>query len=290
MNKEFKRIFDLVHAGLIPPVVEHETIKTIVVHGSNFHSDDAAFVALIKECHNPNVTVIRTNDLKKVKPGNGTIIADIGGEYDGEWLYDHHQFNWDGLDDARSAVGLFYDDWCNPLYHRIKPIIREIDRFDAGPSGSQTTSNIGHVISDMNPLWFEERTAELFDHKFNEAVELMAVMFRARIMGNIGAIKADRWLDDHASVMGDGILILNKFVPWRAWATKHPEIQAVVTVGRGGKYNAQLTKSRFPKVWMDTLPNGVEYIHKGSMSFVSCDSLETAIWSVGQSTKTKELV
>ena len=278
---EFKRIVDMVDAGIIPPVIDHETIKTVVVHGNNFHADDVAFVALIKECHNPNVQVIRTNDLKDISVGDGTIVADVGGDYDGEWMYDHHQFNWSNPDEARSAVGLFYDDWCNPIYHRIKPMIREIDRFDAG-GGGQCSSLIGHVVTDMNPLWCEERTPEAFNQKFDEAVELLCVMIRARIMGNLAAIKAEKWLDEHTTIMSDGIVILNKFVPWRAWAARHPEVKAIISIGRHGKYNSQLTTDKFPKPWLEQLPQGVEYIHRGSRGLVSCDSLETAVWAASQ--------
>jgi hypothetical protein len=52
----------------------------------------------------------------------------------------------------------------------------------------------------------------------------------------------------------DGIVVLDKFLPWQDWAADRPEIRAVVTPGRDeGTWNINLPKGRgkFPASWLE---------------------------------------
>lgn len=270
-------IYDMVMNGDIPPVIDHERIDTIIVHGCNFHADDVALVALIKECHNPDVNVIRTNDISEYEPGNGVLIADIGGDYDGEWLYDHHQIKWDSgnSDEARSSVGLFWDDHGNPIYHRLNPFIREIDKHD---TGGRSQSQMCYAIADMNPPW-DVRDPEMFMQNFYAAVDVMRIMIRARISSNLAVLRAEKYLDQ--CKVKNGILYVNRFVPWKDYMIRHNNIYAVISHGRNGGYNCQCVKGSFPVSWLHNKPLGISWVHANRF-MCECADIHTAEYAASR--------
>lgn len=276
------RICDMVMNGSIPPVIDHEKIDTIITHSANFHADDVAIVALIKECHNPNVRVIRVKDVSEYEAGNGVLIADIGEQYDGEWFYDHHQIEWRSPEECRSSIGLFWDDCGNQqLYYKLNPFIREIDRHDT--LGEKIyKSQLCFAIADMNPQW-DSRSNEAFDANFNAAVDLMSVLIRARISANLALIRAENYIDTNVKIE-KGVMYLDKAVPFREYVNKHKyEIKAVVSPhGRQGGYNCYAINGQFPAKWLndDEKPYGIMWIHRGGRFMCECDNMETVRYAI----------
>lgn len=271
-------IFDMVKAGA-PPVVLHDKIDTVIVHGSVFHADEVTLVALIKECHNPNVEVIRTNNLDKYKPGNGVLIADIGEEYDGEWQYDHHQIIWDcsNPDEARSSIGLFWDDWCdNKTYYKFTTLVREIDKYDNIKNGPY---QLPLLISEMNPSYECDHSENTLRTYFDAAVNLMRVHIRARLSTCLTELRADHYIKEHCKI-DNGILIVDSSVPWRHFVYQN-NIRAVISRGRThGYYKIYPVRQYFPKHWVirpTSRPKSVTWIHAGRF-VCECNSFKSAMY------------
>lgn len=267
-----KRIADFVNAGIIDPIIMHDKINTVITHGGRFHADEVTLVALIKECHNPDVIVLRGKETYGLLPGNGVLIADVGRIYDGKWSYDHHQN--DPKVRNKSSVGLFADDWVNEEYRSLFKIFRYIDACDNGIAKDNVgkEASITTIIPDMNPQWFEDSTdidqEELSNARFEQAVELVSVIIRSKVMRDFGQISAREELDKIAKTNIDenGVLWLPYFVPWVSWMYESPmsnDAKFITTkIDSGGGYKLYATRNRlFPAEWKHLLPTGVTFMH-----------------------------
>ncbi len=116
-------------------------MKKIITHNGKFHSDDVFAVATISIFFGADsIEIIRTRDEKVIEQGD--IIADVGGKYDGERFFDHHQKGGAGIREngiPYASFGLvwkrFGEQICNS-----KSVFNFIDSnlvqfIDAGDSG-----------------------------------------------------------------------------------------------------------------------------------------------------------
>lgn len=62
--------------------------KIAAIHNGVFHADDVMSVWFIKK-FNPGVTILRTRNPKAIEEAD--VAIDVGGVYDGESKFDHHQ-------------------------------------------------------------------------------------------------------------------------------------------------------------------------------------------------------
>ena len=63
--------------------------KILVTHNGAFHADDLFATAILFILYNGKAKIIRSRDLEIIKSAD--IVYDVGGEYDGHRLFDHHQ-------------------------------------------------------------------------------------------------------------------------------------------------------------------------------------------------------
>lgn len=63
--------------------------KILVTHNGAFHVDDLFATATLSILHDGNIKIIRTRDREIMKKAD--YVYDVGGEYDGVKLFDHHQ-------------------------------------------------------------------------------------------------------------------------------------------------------------------------------------------------------
>lgn len=237
----------------VRPEILSGCVNMLVVHGGLFHLDDLAVAALC-QIANPNAVIVRLNkpDLTVSGPDEGVLIADVGGTYDPKrWLFDHHQDRYDpetvDKTTVRAAVGRVWDTLGNPeAYPTLTSWIRAVDLHDTGVQWSP----LG-VFGAFAPNWNE--TDKTMDDGFKEALEIVKSLILKMIEKDEAAAAAESALDQ-VPVETNGILYLEKFIPWQGWTANHPEIRAVVTPGRNtGEWNVNLPKGRgkFPAGWLE---------------------------------------
>ena len=214
--------------GVRPDLLSGD-IKTLVVHGGLFHLDDLAVAALCRIA-NPDCVIVRDSkpSLDTAGPENGVLVADVGGVCDpARWVFDHHQDRyeswWDDKTTVRAAVGRVWDTLGNAeAYPTLTQWIRAVDLHDTGV----VWSPLG-VFGAFAPNWNEERS---MDSAFAEALEIVQKIILKMIEKDEATAAASTELDQIP--VEDGILRMEKFIPWQGWAAEHPEIKAVITPGR----------------------------------------------------------
>ena len=246
-----------------PDLLGPAEVKTVVVHSGMFHLDDLAVAALCRIA-NPDCVIIRDNkpSLDTAGPEDGVLIADVGGIHDPErWLFDHHQDRYDPetADKAtvRAAVGRVWDALGNAeKYPTLTTWIRAVDCHDTGVQWSP----LG-VFGAFAPKWNE--LDKSMDQGFEEALDVVQKII-IKMIENDDAIHAASTALDQLPVT-DGVLRMEKYIPWQGWAQDHPDIKAVVTPGRNpGEWNVNLPKGRgkFPASWLEPAnkPNHVTFV------------------------------
>lgn len=122
-------------------------MTNMVTHNGIFHSDEVVAVALLQVFKNWSGKIIRTRDEEIIseEKGKGSYIIDVGGEYDGQRLFDHHQ-------DAEllSSAGLM---WKHIDKEEAYPEISNlVDMVDLQDRGIKTASSLefASLVGDFN--------------------------------------------------------------------------------------------------------------------------------------------
>ena len=244
----------------IPGLLQQE-IKELAVHGGLFHLDDVLCAALVR-LNNPSANIIRCNkpDLEADGLGVWRAIADVGGIHDPKrWLFDHHQDRYTPDSDpaeVRAAVGRLWDALGDSdKYPTLTAYIRAVDLHDTGvlwtPLG---------VVGSFAPNWDDSFT---MDEGFETAVRYVMQLVHQMVRKDQSAARAAAELEKIE--VNDGIVTLDKFLPWQDWVSRHPEVRAVVTPGRDPEtWNINLPKGRgtFPVDWLEPAnkPNGMVFM------------------------------
>lgn len=261
-------------------------INEIIVHSGVFHMDDVFLVGLIKKLVNPNVRVTRTNMPDITKAGNGVMIADIGNQYDGEWLFDHHQR--ETTETPKSAVGLFWDRYKNPEIKGLIDIEEFIDIINKHDNGI-IRNNRCFAIRDNYPSWNEDFSE---DDGFNNAVDMVIILIDALLEKDIAEKQKQMLIFDNMSYerkhvieenLKKGCEYLNKnailieiknnmfvvdlrdkYIPWTEYAINKENVAGAIYEGRNNTLSIQPTRGlyEFPKEWREEKPVFLDWIHK----------------------------
>lgn len=226
----------------------------VATHDGAFHADDAFGVAIVKRVFSlaePGrpVTLVRTRDPDMLSCAD--IVLDVGGVFDGESRFDHHQpegagARQDGVPFA--ASGLIWEKFGRQLlrlsllpdaddhviesaFRRVDlSLIRHLDAVDNGVSlGKPLGLSVSELISHMNPTWLEDRSPAVLDAKFENAVAAATV-----ILGNTCKMSAARVLAKDvvrqaAAVAGPVLTLDFAGVPWQETVvTEFPDVLFVV--------------------------------------------------------------
>ncbi len=219
-------------------------------HGGRFHADDVFSAALLKIV-NPNIVIERGFTVPKDYDG---IVFDIG---DGE--FDHHQKNSPMRENGApyASFGLLWRELGEDLVgeeqaarvdrHFVQPL--DID--DNTGSGSQ----VAQLIGAYNPTWDSEKDPkECFEH----AVEIAKDLLWHKIEGLRGIARAADLVNEALKGMKNGIVILEKYAPWKQQLIPNEEATFVVYPSQRGGYCAQGVpvsfkgselKVPFPAMW-----------------------------------------
>lgn len=209
------------------------TPKAIVTHNGVFHADDVFACAMLTIIY-PDANITRTRDPEII--GAGDFVVDVGGEYDGNKNFDHHQKGGVIIDDKPTAaaglvwkrfgdvciskvVGLIDYESTMEVVKRVKEtLIDAIDWADLnGPSvtmDSNRTKVPNFTISQAISGFNQE------DLQHNDGAFLSAMDFAKRILVNIIRRELVSLKDEEELVTAVEIavkessdtLILNKFV------------------------------------------------------------------------------
>ena len=222
---------------------------TLITHGGTFHADEVFGTVILSKIFR-EANVLRTF---KVPEGldNDVIIYDIGGG-----RFDHHQRGGNGQREngvPYSSVGLLWKEFgyyivkntCNNPYLVWslidRDLIQGIDAQDNGvmpktdyPTSPMTVSN---TISSFNPTWDSN---ENVDEAFKKAVDFATVIFDNVLTNAIAKAKAQEIVEEAIENAEDGIMILDRFVPWQefVFSSTNPKAKkimfAVFPSNRGG--------------------------------------------------------
>ncbi|HIU31326.1 MAG TPA: MYG1 family protein [Candidatus Caccousia avistercoris] len=227
-----------------------------VTHAGKFHADDVFSSALLRLLQ-PGLEISR---VYQVPEGFDGLAFDVGwGEFD------HHQkgapLRENGVPYAafgllwRAFGAQFLEQGCSP-----EDAAREAARFDeefVQPLDLDDNTGCGHplasVIGCFNPAWDSDRPA---DQCFWEAVAFASTVLQKRAEDIWAVNRASDLVRKALSRMKDGIVVLEKYCPWKMILKPSPALFVVYPSQRGG-YGAQVVPDKetgeplvdFPAAW-----------------------------------------
>ena len=222
-----------------------------ITHNGTFHCDEVFSTIMFSKLL-PEVIVCRTSDLEKAN--SDQYIYDVGG---GE--LDHHQFGGNGERDngvKYSSCGLVWKKFGKEIIKKytekdIDEIWKMIDKnliqcIDAGDNGQIPDINVDYrlvqvasIISEFNPNWDEDIDPDVM---FEEAVKLAETVFDNSMKSSISKMRAKSKVDMAINDSKDGIMTLEKFLPWKEFllesdSSKAKLINFVIFPSNRGGYN-----------------------------------------------------
>ena len=243
-----------------------------ITHNGTFHCDEIFSTIMFSKLL-PDVVVCRTSDLEKANKTQ--YIYDVGG---GE--LDHHQFGGNGEREngvKYSSCGLVWKKYGKDIIKKytndnIDEIWQMIDKnliqcIDAGDNGqipdidtSYRLVQVANIISEFNPIWDENVDPDI---KFQKALQVAEIVFENSIINTISKIKAKGKVELAINDAKDGIMTLEKFLPWKevlleSDSAKAKLINFVIFPSNRGGYNIYTVPEKlgsfesrklFPKEW-----------------------------------------
>jgi len=214
-------------------------MKRIATHNGTFHGDDTFAVAIIKMAFG-EVEVIRTRDETKINIAD--FVLDVGGKYDNEKFFDHHQSDRAGSREngfPYASAGLVWRKFgvkiCDSqeIANKVDmDLIRFIDSADCGFGVKLNIQTMSDLISSINPRWNENPD---FDSAFSKAVDIATLILERNIAKAKSNLLAKNEIETAlANREKAEILILERFLPWHETVLeKAPEVLYVVFPSTG---------------------------------------------------------
>lgn len=226
-------------------VIEKANSVVLYVHDGVFHADDVLCACLF-EAHFKNIErkVIRRRmtlkdieELKALDDGVTRIVCDTGMEdtiADNLVVLDHHSATKATYQNGvqMAAVGklavclitAFPDTRFDKLYEKfVKSVLEPVEAQDNGQTaeslGIQLSPNLFNWVSSFNCNWNEDPSES--SSKFFEAVELATKILDRQLDRLEGAAEAEEAVKECISAADQGVLELDKFMPWQEVVIKH---------------------------------------------------------------------
>lgn len=182
-------------------------MKKAFTHGGRFHSDDVFSAALLTYMY-PDIVIERGF---KVPEDYDGIVFDIG-----FGKFDHHQAEKEVRENGvpYAAFGLLWREYGASILGG-----KEAARFDekfiqpldlSDNTGSK--NEIAEIIAMFNPGWDSKLSEDL---AFEEAKNVAFKILQHKFEYILGEIKAEKIVKAMLATAKDGILVLEKFVPWK---------------------------------------------------------------------------
>ena len=218
-------------------------------HAGNFHADDVFATAFLRIL-NPNIEIYRGF----IVPDNyDGIVYDIGG---GE--FDHHSSDRECRENGimYAAFGKLWRAYADLIVSEYvknaidKEFISPLDNTDNTGKHNPLSS----VIYNYNGFWNEDQSIGAQNERFFEAVEI-AKQFLLRYIEKFNSVeKAQRYVLNAYQCSENGVVVLDKYVPWQD-TLRGSDVKVVIYPSNRGGWNAErLDKSgfEFPQEWWGT--------------------------------------
>ncbi len=213
----------------------------LVTHSGRFHADEvfATSMVLMVEEHD----IIRSREQEVID--QATIMLDVGAEYDPERLrFDHHQNSFtrernDGTPFA--TAGLIWEHFGQAILNKKglndpeqvayaiqwvdDKLIKDIDAVDNGMYLEDPRPSVSMIIGIMNEPSDEP---EKQDEAFKKALHFTSDILTNLIDAAIKEAEVAAELTEYLKTVENGILILDKNLPYKDFISKHPEVKRVV--------------------------------------------------------------
>ena len=224
----------------------------LVTHSGTFHADEIFSTVILSKII-PDITLIRLQELKE-QVKQDVIVYDIGAG-----KFDHHQHGGNGEHKngvKYAACGLIWKEFGKQVLQKYniedvdyvweyidKNLIQFIDANDNGELPKLPTDyrnvHLSHIISLFNPKWDESIDSDI---KFLQALNFAEIVFDEFMQDTISKVKAKDKIDQAIEDAEQGIMILNKFMPWKEFLInskneKAKDINFVVFPSKRGGYN-----------------------------------------------------
>lgn len=236
------------------------TVKEIekanaMTHGGVFHADEVMATVILDRVVEGGVNVLRTFKVPEDLPED-VIVYDIGGG-----KFDHHQKGGNGTREngvPYSSCGLIWKEYGMQVVEKTgtgnpelvwnlidRDLVQGIDALDNGvmpkadyPAQAMT---INTIISQCNLNWDEEVDPSL---AFEKAWVIADMVFENMLANAVSKAKAQSLVDEGIENSQNGIMNLERFVPWQEYifSSENPkakEILFVVFPSNRGGFNCQ---------------------------------------------------
>ncbi|GAB6069924.1 MYG1 family protein [Thiomicrorhabdus hydrogeniphila] len=213
----------------------------LVTHSGRFHADEVFAISMVLMVEERQIT--RSRDEKVIK--QASIVLDVGAEYDPETLrFDHHQNSFteereNGIPFA--TAGLIWRHYAKRIFE-VKglkgdyeigfatqwvddKLIADIDAVDNGMYLDDPRPSVSQVIAMMNESSDEPEKQEV---AFNKAIGFTTEILNNFIKAAIKEAEVVVELEEYAKTVENGILVLDKNLPFKDFISSHPEIKRVV--------------------------------------------------------------
>ncbi len=248
------------------------SLKKIVTHSGNFHTDDVFACAVLSILHDGNVEIVRSRDLEVWATGD--YVVDVGGVHDAEkGRFDHHQEGGAGKREngiPYSSFGLVWKEYgvrvAGSEYASRMIDQRLVQPIDAGDNGFETFGVRGDVapyilqdvVNVFRPSWNEKRTET---EGFFEAFEVVKKILAREIVRTLDEEEGRRRSEEaYAKADDKRIIILDDHYPWYEVLGSRPEPIYVVKPDHSadGKWKVEAVRSGahsfknrkdFPSAW-----------------------------------------
>jgi len=213
----------------------------LVTHSGRFHADEvfATSMVLMVEEHE----VIRSREQEIIDQAD--IVLDVGAEYDIErQRFDHHQNSFtEERDDGTpyATAGLIWEAFATKIFaskglidaEQVKyatkwvddKLIKDIDAVDNGMYLEDPRPSVSMIIGMMNEPSDEP---ELQEEAFKKAVNFTTDIMHNIVDAAVKEAEVAAELEAYLETLEDGILILDKNLPYKDFISRHPEVKRVV--------------------------------------------------------------
>ncbi|MEA3405348.1 MAG: MYG1 family protein [Pseudomonadota bacterium] len=213
----------------------------LVTHSGRFHADEVFATSMVLMVEEHEIT--RTRDEEIIKQAD--IVLDVGAEYDPATLrFDHHQNSFteereDGTPFA--TAGLIWRHYASRIFAAKglegeyetnfatqwvdQKLISDIDAVDNGVFSEDPRPSVSLLIAMMNESSDEPEKQE---EAFKKALEFTTDILNNFIKAAIKEAEVVVELEEYAKTVEEGVLILDKNLPFKDFIRSHPEIKRVV--------------------------------------------------------------
>lgn len=226
------------------------TIKVAYTHAGTFHSDDVFSAALLGLVYS-RIKIIRTFKV----PEDAELVFDIG-----LGKYDHHQSEAEirpnGIKYA--SFGLLWREFGHLFVTDVKSFDKNfIEALDLSDN-TGIKNPISNLIGAFNPSW-SSGVSE--NDAFIQAVEFATGILQREFARIQSVEKASSLVREYLKKSENGIVVMEKFVPWQQVLVPEKNADFIVYPAQRGGWNAQQIPTKlggvdakvfFPKNWYAT--------------------------------------